>query len=280
MHEVVELAPGMGVETGCRLVQKQQLGPPDNAYGNVHPAALAAGERRSSSPRARRGQRSRSTRPRHKDASAPASRTVRRTYPDERATPAPSTCRGRARTVTPPRREPAPSLVTPRRVHTKHPDLPGRAHPEPLQNLDGGRLASPVRPEQGQHLTPPRNELDTPQDVNRPIPHPQITYVDHHALSRVLDVARQPAQLSHHSSLLLDLSSVTNHSGSTTYHMVCKTHSPRKVCRAPGLWRDSLGGLERVPIPVSDGRQRQCVQAYMFHTPWNPAPRFRGDKLR
>src|SRR5215212_1755851 len=161
MHEVVELAPGMGVETGCRLVQKQQLGPPDNAYGNVHPAALAAGERRSSSPRARRGQRSRSTRPRHKDASAPASRTVRRTYPDERATPAPSTCRGRARTVTPPRREPAPSLVTPRRVHTKHPDLPGRSHPEPLQNLDGGRLASPVRPEQGQHLTPPRNELDT-----------------------------------------------------------------------------------------------------------------------
>ena len=44
MHEVVELAPGVGVEPGGRLIQEQEFRPADDSYGDVHPAALAAGE--------------------------------------------------------------------------------------------------------------------------------------------------------------------------------------------------------------------------------------------
>ena len=44
VHEVVELAPGVRVEPGGRLVEEQHLRPPDDADGHVEPAPLAAGE--------------------------------------------------------------------------------------------------------------------------------------------------------------------------------------------------------------------------------------------
>ena len=40
----MELASGLGVETGRGLVEEQQLGPPDDADRHVEPAPLAAGE--------------------------------------------------------------------------------------------------------------------------------------------------------------------------------------------------------------------------------------------
>jgi hypothetical protein len=44
MHEVVELAPCVGVEPGGRLIQEQEFRPADDSYGHVHPATLAARE--------------------------------------------------------------------------------------------------------------------------------------------------------------------------------------------------------------------------------------------
>ena len=44
MHEVVELAACLGVETGGRLVEEEQLGPADDADGDVEAAALPTGE--------------------------------------------------------------------------------------------------------------------------------------------------------------------------------------------------------------------------------------------
>ena len=43
-HQVVELPPGLRVEPGGRLVEEEQLGPPDRADRDVEPTALAAGQ--------------------------------------------------------------------------------------------------------------------------------------------------------------------------------------------------------------------------------------------
>ena len=42
--QVVEVAPGLGVEAGGRLVEEEQLGAAHQADGDVEPAALAAGQ--------------------------------------------------------------------------------------------------------------------------------------------------------------------------------------------------------------------------------------------
>ena len=45
VHQLVELAAGLGVEAGRRLVEEQQLRAADDADRDVEPAALPAGER-------------------------------------------------------------------------------------------------------------------------------------------------------------------------------------------------------------------------------------------
>src|SRR5215218_2442067 len=122
-----------------------------------------------------------------------------------------------------------PPLITPCRVNPKHPDLTGRAHPEPLQDLDGGRLASPVRPEQGQNLATARAELDAIQHIHRPVAHPKTANVDHGTLARLFDVPAQPPQLVHHSTLPFDLVNTMICSNYTMWLWVCKTTSP--ACR-------------------------------------------------
>jgi len=44
VHQVVEIAPGLGIEPGRRLVQEQQLGPAHDANGHVEPAPLTTGQ--------------------------------------------------------------------------------------------------------------------------------------------------------------------------------------------------------------------------------------------
>ena len=147
MHEVVELAPCVGVEPGGRLIQEQQVRPADDAYGDVHPAALAAGE-----------------------GGDPLSRVLVETHgPDQIVDVVGALVTLRAvRSIVPAKvREQLPypplpmvppglqyhpyprppSLITLRRIHPEHPDLPGRTHPEPLQDLDSGSLASPIGPQ-------------------------------------------------------------------------------------------------------------------------------------
>src|SRR5829696_2515785 len=98
-----------------------------------------------------------------------------------------------------------PPLITPCGVNPKNPDLTRRAHPESLQDLDGGPLASPVRPEQGQHLATARAELDALQHIHRPVAHPETANVDHRTLARLLDLRAQHPQLVHHSTRPFDL---------------------------------------------------------------------------
>jgi hypothetical protein len=43
VHQVVEFAPGLGVEPGRRLVEEQQLGPAHDADRHVQAAPLPAG---------------------------------------------------------------------------------------------------------------------------------------------------------------------------------------------------------------------------------------------
>jgi hypothetical protein len=69
-------------------------------------------------------------------------------------------------------------------VHPEHADLPGRAHPEALQDLDARGLPGPVRPEQDEHLTAGRREVGSVEHIHRPVPHPQATNTDHRDLTR------------------------------------------------------------------------------------------------
>jgi hypothetical protein len=119
-----------------------------------------------------------------------------------------------------------PPLITPCGVNPKNPDLTSRAHPESLQDLDGGRLASPVRPEQGQHLATARAELDALQHIHRPVAHPETANVDHRTLARLLDLRAQHPQLVHHSTPPFDLLDTMICSNYTIPCWPCKTCVP------------------------------------------------------
>ena len=67
-----------------------------------------------------------------------------------------------------------PVLVAPAGVHSEHGHLAGRAHPEALEDLDGGGLARAVRPEQREHLAAPGGERDAVEHVLGAVPHPQV----------------------------------------------------------------------------------------------------------
>ena len=51
LDQVPERPPGLRVEAGGRLVEEQQLGPADDAEGDVEPAALPAGQLPRAGPR-------------------------------------------------------------------------------------------------------------------------------------------------------------------------------------------------------------------------------------
>ena len=153
VHQVVELAPRLGVEAGGRLVEEQQLGPADDADGDVEPAALPAGEL--AGPACRRA---RSARPPRSARRRPRAGGSRRRVGGVvasrggRAARAPATCRGRARTAAPRRAGPAtPRRRAPGRRRARV-TCAGRAHPEAFEDLDRRGLAGAVGPEQRQHL--------------------------------------------------------------------------------------------------------------------------------
>jgi len=58
------------------------------------------------------------------------------------------------------------------RVDPEDPHVPGGAHAEAFEDLDGRRLARAVGAEQRQHLTGPGRERDAGQDVVVPVSHP------------------------------------------------------------------------------------------------------------
>jgi hypothetical protein len=184
VHEIVEFAPGLGVEPGRRLVEEQQLGPAHDADGHVQAASLPAGQ--AANPLAgllgepdRGDELVHVPRPRHtRHRVRRVVRTqVREQLPDPPFAMVPPGLQHHS--------DPGPPrLPAARRIGAEHTDLPGRPHPEALEYFDRRGLARPVRPEQGQYLAPARAERHTGQDVGPTVPHPQVAHVEHEVLRR------------------------------------------------------------------------------------------------
>ena len=158
-------AAGLRVEAGGRLVQEQQLGPADDAERDVEPAPLAAGQA------GRRGRRACSARPTSsidlvRRASGRGSRP-RQSRPT-RATVSSLDC---ARSSTRCSTMPMPGL--PRRRSPRAGSCPSTRHlaavaaAVALEDLDGRRLAGPVRPEQREHLAPLAPSRSSPSTAAR-----------------------------------------------------------------------------------------------------------------
>jgi hypothetical protein len=82
-----------------------------------------------------------------------------------------------------------PPLVAQGRVDAEHAHLPGRAHPEALQDLDGGGLAGAVRSQQRDDLAAVDAEVDPLEHVPRPVAHVQAADVDHgHVLTPMFNL--------------------------------------------------------------------------------------------
>jgi len=179
VHQVVEVPPRPWVEPGGRLVEEQQLGPAHQADGDVQAAALPPGQ--GGEPLAGLlGEPHRLEQRVDVAGSRPLGRGVGGVVAAEVGQevahpPAPVVAPGLQDHADPG----PPPLVAPGRVDAEHADLAGRAHPEPLQDLDGGGLAGAVRPEQRDHLAAADVEVDPGEHVPRPVAHAQATDVDH-----------------------------------------------------------------------------------------------------
>jgi hypothetical protein len=66
-----------------------------------------------------------------------------------------------------------PPLIAMARIDSKDLDSASGSHSEALEDLDRGRLARAVRPEQAQHLAVSRLECHVVEDVRRSVSHPQ-----------------------------------------------------------------------------------------------------------
>ena len=82
----------------------------------------------------------------------------------------------------------APPLIAPRRVDAEHPDVPVRAHPEALEDLDRGALAGAVRAEQDDDLATSDGEIDAGEHVLAAVAHPEVTDLDYDAVVEVIDL--------------------------------------------------------------------------------------------
>ena len=178
MHQVVELAAGLRVEAGGRLVEEEQLGPADDADRDVEAAPLPAGERAAILRSAC------SVRPTVSSSSSMSHGPgARRRVGRERsrrggsAVDAGTTAGGRARTGAPPRSGPA----TPRRP------WPGRCRardrrPERIRKPSRISivvvLPAPLGPS-SDHLAGTDVEVHAGQHIVGPVAHPQVPDLDH-----------------------------------------------------------------------------------------------------
>jgi hypothetical protein len=185
MHQVVEFAPGLGVEPGRRLVEEQQLGPAHDADGHVQAAPLPAGQAADAlagllgepdggdelvhvpRPRQARRRKGRVVRTEVREQLADLPFSVIPPGLQDHPDPCP------------------PRLPAVRRIGTEHADPTRRPHPEALEYLDRRGLARPVRPEQGQYLAPAGAERHAGQDVGPAVPHPHVAHVEHEILGRL-----------------------------------------------------------------------------------------------
>jgi hypothetical protein len=92
----------------------------------------------------------------------------------------------------------APALPAGRGIHAEHPDVARRAHPESLEDLDGGGLAGAVGPEQHQDLATVGGERDAIQDVVGAVAHPQVANVDDPIVGRHLRAGYERPRHSRH----------------------------------------------------------------------------------
>jgi hypothetical protein len=72
----------------------------------------------------------------------------------------------------------SPVLAGACRVLSEHPDVARRTGPEPLEDLDGGRLAGAVGAEEADDLAAPDVELDAGKDLALAVAHPEVAHLD------------------------------------------------------------------------------------------------------
>jgi hypothetical protein len=171
VYEVVEPAPCLRVEAGGRFVEEQQFGPADQADRNVEPAALAARQRADPLLGVLR-QPDRTDELVDGVGALPVGRGVRlveaaQVMQQVADPPAPVVAPGLQDDAEPR----TPLLATPGRVGSEHADLTGRAHPEPLQDLDDRGLAGAVGAEQGDHLAGASGEVHTGEHILGAVAH-------------------------------------------------------------------------------------------------------------
>ena len=163
-------APGAGVEPRGGLVEEQQVRVADQADGEVEAPPLPSGQR--PHPRVPLGRQ-----PDEVDDLVDGPRAgvagggQRDGLGDGQRRLEPAGLRD----------DPDPRAVVaarPLRVDAEHGDRPGVAPPIALQDLDGGRLAGPVRAEQGEDLPVLDREVDARDGVDLPVPLPQALHDD------------------------------------------------------------------------------------------------------
>ena len=178
VHEVMELAPGVRVEAGGRLVEEQQLRPADDADRHVQAPPLPTGER-GDLLIGELGQADHLEQlvdrdgPRH---------LGRRVGGEVAAQLGEEAARRPPGVIAPGLQHHAgarpPVLAGPGRVLAEHADLARGAHPEAFEDLDRGRLPGAVGAEQADHLAPAHLELDAVEDVVRAVAHAQLAHGD------------------------------------------------------------------------------------------------------
>jgi hypothetical protein len=168
--QVPEAVPGLGVEARGRLVEEEELGAADDPEGHVHPPALAARER--AEERARllgeadgldRGvdvARPRVHGGEVRDLLAHGHRAALGARLEHHADAG------------------APGAAAGGGIHAEHGRGSARAQPVPLEDLDGGRLARAVRPEEGERLAAMDVEGDAPQGGGRAVGLLEVAHAD------------------------------------------------------------------------------------------------------
>jgi hypothetical protein len=179
VHQVVELAPGLRVEARGRLVEEQQLRTADDADRDVEPPPLAAGKgpdlllRVLGEPDGL-DQLVGVPRPPHRRCRV--GRVVPAEVREQLAdAPLPVVAPGLEHDPQPR----PPVFTTVCRVDPQHVHLAGRPHAEAFEDLDRGRLARAVRPEQAHDFASVGLEVDSVEHVVRAVPHAQPAHADH-----------------------------------------------------------------------------------------------------
>src|SRR4249920_2759292 len=181
LDQLPELAAGLRIEAGGRLVEEDQFGPPDNTQRNVQPAGLTAGQLADPRP-CLAGQPDQGDR-----FLGPARRRVERgEVPDDLELGEFRPGAGQLQDDADPG---PPRPARPGGVLAHHVDGAVVAAAEPLQDLHRGGLARAIGPEQGEYLAAVDLEIDAADRRDVPVTLAQVPDLDGGAVVHATSLA-------------------------------------------------------------------------------------------